>query len=168
MPILLVANAPKDTDVEQYLSGLGARSSRRCNVYVRHNAGKHTQPSIAFPFLVCDIESWKHGQGQTNLGHRAWPGSDKPAVILHDATCPDVEEIILETGSIHDSITYLQQIADLLVAVGEATTKQQTARRAASALQIVQGFLARRAGQGSSASSASNTAIATMLDSLQP
>ena len=163
MPILLVANAHKDTEVEQYLSSLSAWSNRRCSVYVRHKEGNHKRPSAAFPFLVCDIESMN-----PPVTASAWPAADKPAVIVHDATCPDVEEIILETGSNLDSITYLQQIADLLVAVREATTKQQTSRRAASALQMVQGCLTRRAGQGSSASSASNTAIATMLDSLQP
>ena len=136
MPVLLVANARKDTDVEQYLSSLSARSRRRCIVYIRHKEGNHTQPSQAFPILVCDIESWN-----PHITTSTWPAPDKPAVIVHDATAPDVEEIILEAGSNLDSITYLQQIADLLVAFREATKNQQTSRRAASALQIVQACL---------------------------
>ena len=163
MPILLVANAHKDTDVEQYLSSLSARSNRRCSVYVRHKEGNHTQPSHAFPILVCDIESWN-----PHITTSTWPASDKPAVIVHDATSPDVEEIILETDSHLDSITYLQHIADLLVAVREATMSYQTSRRAAVALQIVQGNLTRRAGQGIPAITAPNTVIATVPDSLRP
>ena len=120
MPVLLVANAHKDTDVEQYLSSLSARSNRRCSVYVRHKEGNHTQPSHAFPILVCDIESWN-----PHITTSTWPASDKPAVIVHDATAPDVEEIILEAGSNLDSITYLEQIADLLVAFREATKNAQ-------------------------------------------
>ena len=158
MPILLVANAHRDTDITQYLSRLRAWSNRRCSVYVRHKAGNHKQRSHAFPFLVCDIESLN-----PDVTTSRWLESDKPAVIVHDSTAPDMDELILEGGCNMESITYLQNMANLLEAFRNSTDNQQNTRRAGSALKIVQGCITRRAGQGSSASSASNSALATML-----
>ena len=132
MPILLVANANADTDVEGYLSGLNARSSRRCTVYVRHNKGRHIYRSAAFPFLVCEIEGLNPGFTTSR-----WPEADKPAVFLHDSTAPEEEEIIVEHESTVESITYLQQMADLLEEFCNSSRNAQSNRRARSALLIV-------------------------------
>jgi len=104
MPILLVANANEYIDVEDYLSRFSAWSSRRCCVYVRHKSGDYKQRSVAFPFLVCDIEGLN-----PEVTSSTWLDSDKPAAILHDSTAPDLDELILEGGCNVESITYCRK-----------------------------------------------------------